>query len=603
MFPLLFVVFNILYAQVLSQLALPNPPFLPPNPSAGSDPSSGNSIPNPQWSKLVGNLLYFYEAQRSGNLPSNNRVPWRNSSCTDDGKDVGIDLSGGYYDAGDYIKATYPLSFSLMSICWGATDFGKGYDLANQTAYLDDMLRWGLDWLIKAHPSDNTLYVAVADPNLDNDYWGGDQNIPKPRPSYQINSTHPGTDAAAGAAAAFAACSNLYNGRGFSGGYDSPASLTNTSYAQTLLQHAQQLYSFANSAQGGQLFYQKSVPAAGDAYASTSFGDDLSIAALFLAVASNSSSLYKEAEDHFSKYKLGGQNIAFNWNSKVSGLYILFPQALKANSGLGGSLSQWQGEAEGYLDKLLSGNGDSYFTPGGLLWYPEDSPLASLNPALNAAMLMTRYAPIATSNDKRDSYVAFARNQLDYALGKNPMSAPYVVGVNPNSPSNPHSASASGGNDPSNIDTSPPTMLRTLFGAVIGGPDKTDRYFDIRSDWPETEVRRQPPFVSQSDTTMLTFKNQVALDYNAPMLTLAAMRTMNDTTDPFYTSLEDDAYAKAKPEGRPCDDAIQDGCSDHSLSTGAKVAMAVVFTVVGLVIIGLLVWYFLVVRKRLQKTG
>lgn len=24
-----------------------------------------------------------------------------------------------------------------------------GYDLANQTAYLDDMLRWGLDWLIK----------------------------------------------------------------------------------------------------------------------------------------------------------------------------------------------------------------------------------------------------------------------------------------------------------------------------------------------------------------------------------------------------------------------------------------------------------------------
>ena len=24
-----------------------------------------------------------------------------------------------------------------------------GYDLANQTAYLDDMLRWGLDWLMK----------------------------------------------------------------------------------------------------------------------------------------------------------------------------------------------------------------------------------------------------------------------------------------------------------------------------------------------------------------------------------------------------------------------------------------------------------------------
>jgi len=88
------------------------------------------------------------------------------------------------------------------------------------------------------------------------------------------------------------------------------------------------------------------------------------------------------------------------------------------------------------------------------------------------------------------------------------------------------------------------------------------------------------------------------------MLTLAAMRTMNDTNDPFYTNLDDDAYQKAKPQGRPCDAAIQDGCSDHSLSTGAKVAMAVVFTVVGLVIIGLLVWYFMVVRKRkVQKSG
>ncbi|KAL0582010.1 hypothetical protein V5O48_000068 [Marasmius crinis-equi] len=581
MFSALVVVLNVLLVPVLSQLALPNPPFQPPDPSAGSEPSSGSSVPNPQWSSLLGNLLYFYEAQRSGNLPSTNRVSWRNSSCTDDGKDAGIDLSGGYYDAGDYIKATFPLSFTLMSICWGATDFGRGYDLANQTTYLDDMLRWGLDWLIKAHPSNNTLYVEIADPNADNDYWGGDQNIPKPRPSYQINATNPGTDAAAITSAAFSACSNLYNGRGFSGPYGSPASLTNTSYAQTLLQHAQQLYTFATSAQGGQVNYQKSVPAAGEAYASSSFGDDLSIAALFLAHATNSSSLYKEAEDHFNKNKLGGQNLAYNWNSKVSGLYILFPQILRSNSGLGGSLSQWQNEAERYLDKLLNANDDSWFTNGGLLWYPEDSPQASLNPALNAAMLMYRYAPIATSSDKGNSYTTFANNQLDYALGKNPMSVPYVVGVNPNSPSNPHSAPASGGSDPNNIETSPPTMAHTLFGAVIGGPDKADRYFDIRSDWPETEV---------------------ALDYNAPMLTLTAMRTMNDTSDPYYTRLKDGEYAKVKPQGRPCDDAISDGCSDHGLSTGAKIALAVVLSVVGLVIIGLVVYYCFVVRRRkMQK--
>lgn len=30
-----------------------------------------------------------------------------------------------------------------------ATIYGPGYDAANQTAYLDQMLRWGLDWAMR----------------------------------------------------------------------------------------------------------------------------------------------------------------------------------------------------------------------------------------------------------------------------------------------------------------------------------------------------------------------------------------------------------------------------------------------------------------------
>ena len=40
----------------------------------------------------------FYEAQRSGKLPADNRIDWRGDSAVDDGSDVGKDLSGGYYD-------------------------------------------------------------------------------------------------------------------------------------------------------------------------------------------------------------------------------------------------------------------------------------------------------------------------------------------------------------------------------------------------------------------------------------------------------------------------------------------------------------------------
>jgi endoglucanase len=47
---------------------------------------------------------------------------------------------------------------------------------------------------------------------------------------------------------------------------------------------------------------------------------------------------------------------------------------------------------------------------------------------------------------------------------------------------------ASGGNDIGKIDTSPTEEAYVLYGAVVGGPDKHDRFYDIRSDWPETEV-------------------------------------------------------------------------------------------------------------------
>jgi len=42
--------------------------------------------------------LLFYEAQRSGKLPRENRIPWRNDSALHDAGWDGEDLTGGYYD-------------------------------------------------------------------------------------------------------------------------------------------------------------------------------------------------------------------------------------------------------------------------------------------------------------------------------------------------------------------------------------------------------------------------------------------------------------------------------------------------------------------------
>jgi endoglucanase len=47
---------------------------------------------------------------------------------------------------------------------------------------------------------------------------------------------------------------------------------------------------------------------------------------------------------------------------------------------------------------------------------------------------------------------------------------------------------ASGGNDVEHIDSSPEQEAYVLYGAVVGGPTQGDLFYDIRSDWVETEV-------------------------------------------------------------------------------------------------------------------
>ena len=58
---------------------------------------------------LSKSLLYF-EAQRSGRLPHNQRVRWRGHSGLTDGLQQGVDLISGYYDAGDHVKFSLPRS-------------------------------------------------------------------------------------------------------------------------------------------------------------------------------------------------------------------------------------------------------------------------------------------------------------------------------------------------------------------------------------------------------------------------------------------------------------------------------------------------------------
>eukprot|EP01018_Ginkgo_biloba_P001364 Gb_14076 [translate_table: standard] len=60
--------------------------------------------------------ILFYEVQRSGRLPANQRVKWRSNSGLTDGKSSGIDLVGGYYNAGNNVKFGLPMAMLSWSL-------------------------------------------------------------------------------------------------------------------------------------------------------------------------------------------------------------------------------------------------------------------------------------------------------------------------------------------------------------------------------------------------------------------------------------------------------------------------------------------------------
>ena len=204
--------------------------------------------------------MFFYEAQRAGDLPANNHVSWRGDSALTDGADVGKDLTGGWYDAGDHVKFGLPMAFSSTMLAWGAIAAPQGYTKAGQLDELKSNLRWVNDYFIKAHTAPNELYVQIGDGEADHKWWGPAEVMTMPRPSHKITASCPGSDVAGETAASLASAAIVFKA-------DDPT------YSATLLSHAKQLYSFADTYRGK---YSDCVTAAAAYYKSWSgYQDEL----------------------------------------------------------------------------------------------------------------------------------------------------------------------------------------------------------------------------------------------------------------------------------------------------------------------------------------
>jgi endoglucanase len=410
--------------------------------------------------------LFFYEAQQSGVLPDWNRVNWRGDSGLSDGADVGRDLTGGWYDAGDHVKFGLPMAGSVTMLAWGAIEYRSAYVQSGQLTHLLNNLRFVNDYFIKAHTAPNELYGQVGAGGSDHSWWGPAEVRQTARPAFRITSSCPGSDLAGETAAAMAASSIVFR-------------QTDPGYADTLLMHAQQLYSFADNFRGK---YSDCISDAQGFYNSFSgFNDELVWGAIWLFRATNDPAYLAKAQSYYANLSNEPQSTTksfkwtLSWDDKSYGCYVLLANLTNDPT--------YRADTERWLDYRSIGAG--LRTPGGLA-YVDTAGWGALRYAANTAFLALVYSDQLSDATKKQRYHDFAVRQINYALGQNPRNSSYVVGFGVNPPRNVHHRTGHGSWS-DNIND-PVTSRHILYGALVGGPDTNDAYTDNRQDFTKNEV-------------------------------------------------------------------------------------------------------------------
>lgn len=425
--------------------------------------TADTNVSNFNYGEALQKSIMFYEFQRSGKLPNDKRDNWRGDSGLDDGKDAGIDLTGGWYDAGDHVKFNLPASYSLSMLAWSLYENKDSYVKSGQLNYLVNAMKWCGDYLMKCNPSPDVFYYQVGDSGFDHKWWGPAEVMQMDRPSFKFDDDNPGSAVSAEAAAGLAALA---------------ADLKDSEpdYAKQCISHAEDLFNFADKTRS-----DKGYTAASGYYSSSSFYDDLSWAACWLYLATGDKTYLDKAESYVPNWGTEQQTdiISYKWgmcwDDVHYGAQVLL--AMLTNKQI------YKDSVQRNLDFWTVGyDGNKItYTPKGLAWL---SSWGSLRYSMATAFLADVYSRWSGCDaDKAKIYEDFAKSQVDYALGSSGRS--FIVGYGVNPPQHPHhrTAESSWYDDK----TVPGYSRHTLYGAMVGGPDASDGYKDTVDNFNQNE--------------------------------------------------------------------------------------------------------------------
>ncbi|KAL6861725.1 hypothetical protein ACP4OV_017425 [Aristida adscensionis] len=447
-------------------------------------------------------LLYF-EAQRSGRLPHGQRVAWRDHSGLTDGLEQGVDLVGGYYDAGDHVKFGLPMAFTVTLLSWSLVEYGADVAAAGELAHALEAIKWGTDYFIKAHTKPDELWAEVGDGDTDHYCWQRPEDMTTSRQAYKVDRRRPGSDVAGETAAAMAAASMVFREH-------------NPHYAHLLLHHAQQLFEFADTYRGK---YDSSIAEVKSYYASVSgYHDELLWAALWLHRATGQEEYLDYAVANADEFGGTGWAITeFSWDVKYAGVQILAARLLLRGEHAPrhrAALERYRAKAEHYVCACLGRNAGAAAnverSPGGMLYVRQWN---NMQYVTGAAFLLSAYSDYLAGGEGEERVTcagggaasggevfAAARSQVEYVLGSNPRGMSYLVGYGARFPARVHHRAASivpykdskefigcaqGFDDWFGRRSANPNVV---VGAIVGGPDRRDRFHDHRQNYMQTEA-------------------------------------------------------------------------------------------------------------------
>ncbi|PON41980.1 Glycoside hydrolase [Parasponia andersonii] len=467
--------------------------------------------------------ILFFEGQRSGRLPPDQRVRWRRDSGLHDGAYAGVDLTGGYYDAGDNVKFGFPMAFTTTLLSWSIIDFGRnmGPELGNAVK----AVKWSTDYLLKATAIPDVVYVQVGDAFSDHNCWERPEDMDTLRTAYKIDRAHPGSDVAGETAAALAAASIVFRSR-------DPA------YSRLLLNRAVRVFEFADRHRGA---YSSSLHSAVCPFYCdvNGYQDELLWGAAWLHKASRRRQYREYIVRNEVVLRAGDTINEFGWDNKHAGINVLISKEAESSLVYGmckkagdfGSthtqaiissemllyrevlmgraeyFESFKQNADGFICSLLPGisHPQVQYSPGGLIFKAGGSNMQHVTSLSFLLMAYSNYlshankiVPCGETSASPSLLKQLAKRQVDYILGDNPLQMSYMVGYGARYPQRIHHRGSSlpsvqahpahiGCKAGSRYFLSPNPNPNLLVGAVVGGPNSTDAFPDSRPYFQESE--------------------------------------------------------------------------------------------------------------------